>query len=374
MRFFNLAPLRAQFRLRTLFAAVTVLAVALAILAAREQRYRLRVEASVIFARRHTVCGYVNGHKDSDSYRYFGDENQLLPGDVVVDAHASHDISDEEIAALLCFPTLRWLDLYESTLTDQQLAKVSALKRLERFDLHETGVSDVGVGYLRDMGSLRILNLSATKVTGIAFKHLGSLSELQELDLHDTPLGDEGARCLGALTSLRKLNISGTNVTDQGVRNLAAIASLRVLNVSSTRVTGSGLEHLACLAKLRELVLRETCFSDASARFLPTLLSLRDLNISCTSVSGSALSFCSQMSLRGLDLNGCAAISDTDLPQLAGCQRLSSVNLTDTAVTAAGAARLHTLLPHALIRWGPIMSSTRIEPEPGGETVYSDDD
>ena len=95
-------------------------------------------------------------------------------------------VSDGEVAAILCFPTLRRLTFIRAEFSDAQLAEIAKLPRLEELALLETSIGAEGVRFLTRLRTLRALNLSETKIADESFERLVALRDLALLNLAGT--------------------------------------------------------------------------------------------------------------------------------------------------------------------------------------------
>ena len=143
----------------------------------------------------------------------------------------------------------------------------------------------------------------AAALTGLGVRDCGGVrGELAPLAGHGrlewvlaegSDFGDADFAAVGRCPALDRLYLDRTEVGDVGLAAFGPHAGLRWLHLGGTRVTDAGLVHLAARCP----------------------------------------------NLEGLTLSG-AAVTDAGLPHLAGLPKLSFVDLTNTAVTAAGADRV----------------------------------
>ena len=140
-----------QFRLATLLGIVTVISMALAVWTARERSYQARLHAVSVLRASGQVCEIgigdgphsgkrASGHGDFDwalgdraGVGDYDPSDTLERDDVVTHINAclwDGAFSDEQISAILCFPTLKSLDLSISCVKDRQLAEIAKLPLL----------------------------------------------------------------------------------------------------------------------------------------------------------------------------------------------------------------------------------------------------
>ncbi|HVX12898.1 MAG TPA: hypothetical protein VHC22_17075 [Pirellulales bacterium] len=252
---------RPQFRLATLFILVTAICVFLGIRVSRERAYRQRLAAvQVLDAAPFAFSSIYVAPPDDGGELLIGiDKEALEPGDAVttIDFNPMRDgaLTDEQTAAILCFPTLKELRLGGPGITEARLAKIAELPCLEYLDISDADVNDDTVRPLVELRSLRTLGLDGTDISDVALKRLSGLHELRHLGLVNTRITDAGLRHISAFRSLRALHLSGTRISGSGLKHLSDLAYLEVLGLEDTDVDDEGLHHLARLPRLRELAL-----------------------------------------------------------------------------------------------------------------------
>lgn len=250
---------RPQFGLRTLLSFVTLVSLGLAFPASREHAYRQRLAAAQMLQSSSEAyflalrIPQALRHPGSDGYEtdypFYSDE-VLRPDDEVIGVQASpysdtpHLVSDDEITAILCFPTLRRLDLSHCSIRDVQLRQIATLRWLEWLVLDDTPIGDEGVANLGAMPSLSFLNLSRTKISDAAVEHFLSMRRLDTLFLGGTGITDEGFRRLAADQSLRNLTVSDC-ITDEGLVHLSELPCLEHVALFGSRgITTAGVMRL----------------------------------------------------------------------------------------------------------------------------------
>ena len=89
------------------------------------------------------------------AYKPVGRYNTLQRSDVINYVSLGPEVSDDEISAIRCFPTLTELRLSsygglsapqrDAGVTDVQLGEIAKLPSIEWLDLQQTGISDDGI-------------------------------------------------------------------------------------------------------------------------------------------------------------------------------------------------------------------------------------
>jgi Leucine-rich repeat (LRR) protein len=269
-------------------------------------------------------------------------------------------ITDAAISHLRAHKKLRKLVLRGTDITDVSLPYIAELTALQSLDLSFTMVNDVGLESLPALTELEELNLGGSRITGINLGFLKLLPKLKKLAFNGiqrrnggacwTPtIGDLDMDTIAALSNLEELSLGigvslgrtgvpagggncrltgGIQISDLGLAKLAKLKKLRVLDLSGARLTPRGLKALESLSQLERLSLWHIKALDDSAAdaltFLPNLVSL---DISYTSAG------------------------DATLERLAALPGLKRLYLTDTKVTAEGAASFRKRKPECFVSW-----------------------
>lgn len=82
-----------------------------------------------------------------------------------VDASSIHNFSDEDLAPLAAFPSLKALALADTRITDAGMKHLERLTDLTYLVLSFTDVTDTGLEHIKDLRGLRTLVLARTRVT-----------------------------------------------------------------------------------------------------------------------------------------------------------------------------------------------------------------
>jgi len=224
-------------------------------------------------------------------------------------------VQDSDLAILKrCedFPTLRYLEICECTVTDDGLKNLAELRHLETLDLRGTLITGKGLAHLGKLVRLGRLGLAGTAIDDESLTHLFALEKLSELDVSDTGISGRGFRHLACHPGLTKLVASGTVITPEGLRHLGGLANLTILVLRESKLDDCALHHLGNLDRLQALDLSDT---GVSATALATLPRIRSLRFLC---------------LDGLPLN------DSDLPGLSVLDSPDYLSLERTGITADG--------------------------------------
>ena len=134
--------------------------------------------------------------------------------------------------------------------TDAGLRKLCALRHVEQLCLEKTRVTDEGLRHLRKLRRLKRLDLSQTPITDAGLNELLPLNTLEELVLDYTGqafggrTSDRGIARLAALPNLRTLSLFGTSAADSTARALVASPKLRFVDLRETEVSHEALETL----------------------------------------------------------------------------------------------------------------------------------
>ena len=137
-------------------------------------------------------------------------------------------INDADLANLVGFPSLQWLNLSGTQITDKGLEHVGKLHHLNTLNLGNTNISDEGIAHLAALPNLRVLGLSNTSVTNAGMVHVAKMKNLNVLLLDNTNVTNEGLSELESLKSLYQIGHTGTTITADRVDRLMKKKSCRV--------------------------------------------------------------------------------------------------------------------------------------------------
>ncbi|MGI9515925.1 MAG: DUF1570 domain-containing protein [Pirellulaceae bacterium] len=173
----------------------------------------------------------------------------------LADLTAPFDQLDRQYAAFLDVDRESWLQqaadcgqpglaMGRSGLRDEDLANLVGWNGINWLELSENPIGDEGMGYLARLPQLSQLFLDVTAVTDAAGPTLARMTTLEELDLASTRFGDEGLQQLVDLPNLQVLWLAGSRVTDASIDNLLAMPGLQLLDLRQTEVTDAGVTRL----------------------------------------------------------------------------------------------------------------------------------
>jgi Leucine-rich repeat (LRR) protein len=264
-----------------------------------------------------------------------------------------HDtrVGDDGLAHLRGLPALELLSLRYTLVSDVGLAHLRGLPRLANLDLAGTRVTDAGLATLRDLPNLAKLSLNGTRVTDAGLSDLRALPGLERLELELTGVTDAASAALRGASKLRHLFLGGTSLTDDGLGQLRALPALNLISLWGTRVTDEGLRHLGAVPGLYEAWLDAGLLTDAGLGHLRALPGLVNLGL-YRAVDADLARLAAPPNLTGLGLSF-SRVTDAELEHLRGMEKLKTISLKATGVTATGADRLRRLLPGCEVQWQP---------------------
>jgi hypothetical protein len=160
-----------RFSIRSLFVAVTMIAIVIQILAVstRDYRKRLRISADLRSMGATHIGFDENGNPDWVSF---------------VSSVNSPEISK--------YKKIRHVDLSEACVTDATIRNVSGLDEIEVLHLTQCDVTDDQLELLAHIGSLKILRLNNTGITDKAIPAIASINGLMSVDLSGTLVSNSG--------------------------------------------------------------------------------------------------------------------------------------------------------------------------------------
>jgi len=173
-----------QFSVRSLLVVLTVLAIALAWLAAKRHRARRQHAAAEALADAGAVV-YYDYHVDPDGAIF------ALPDD-----SAKPDVPRWLLQLLGrdFFSDVVIVEVHSNTFSDKDMVHIKELRRLQRLEVFGTQVTDSGLLHVSELHDLEELNLAITPITDGGLRHLTGLRKLQYLHLPTTQVTEEGVR------------------------------------------------------------------------------------------------------------------------------------------------------------------------------------
>jgi internalin A len=267
-------------------------------------------------------------------------------------------VTDTDLRRLNRYPALSVLDLGLTHITDGGLQEIKNLRGITDFSLYFAEyVTDEGVAAIKEWKSLKRLNLHGTKAGDTALEHIAGLTLLESLDVGSTLMTDVGLERLTSLTNLRTLTMGGNELGDAGMQALRQMPNLTYLdlsgrqgndkNVWSIAMSPTGLQAVLTLKNLREL--RFACVSTAVG-----VEGAKLGEVSTLSVTEKWLEQLKSLTaLERLKLQGCGRINDEAVATLIAMPALREVDLKGTAVTEKGADMFRAAKPKAVVYIGP---------------------
>ncbi|GAB5401867.1 MAG: hypothetical protein Aurels2KO_00980 [Aureliella sp.] len=205
---------------------------------------------------------------------------------------AGRDSTPEEIRPLL-LPELETLSLRECAIDDTFLGEVASLPNLRELDLYGTNITGAGLQRLLSAGhrDFDYLGIGKTQVTAEELKRFLGSCTIDVLDLTDQGFSGEAIESLPR-ESIHGLVLSGNDISERWLSlYLGATASddLVYLDVTGLPFEGEFLKSLGTVF-LSSLVLDSTNVTDASLQAVARSQRLRTLSISETKITASGLS------------------------------------------------------------------------------------
>jgi hypothetical protein len=271
---------------------------------------------------------------------------------------------------------------------DEDLRHLENLRHVERLDLRGTGLTDAGLEHLRGMTKIESLDLSRTAVSDAGLAHLANLTGIVVLRLRDTQASDAGLAHLRRMTRLESLDVFRTQVTYDGLERLdqelpsgkfaeeRAIDEIRALGgqfetlpemledeerlsryrsarymyLDGSTMSGDAMPHVHHLRSLREAYLRDLRLGERRLEPLADLPALESLEIWLTEIDVTDLMHLGQMeSLRELSFYS-NEMTDAGLEHLGNLHRLEKLEFHQTRVTEEGVNTLRKALPNCRIQ------------------------
>ncbi|MDE0110543.1 MAG: hypothetical protein OXN96_22295 [Bryobacterales bacterium] len=185
---------------------------------------------------------------------------------------------------------------------------------LQTIDLSRSWVTDADLRSLEGAASLASLKLAQTHVSDSVLEVVASLPALRELDLFFCEhITDAGASLLRQASLLERLNLRGTKISDSGVRFLTEIKTLEVLDIGITEISDASVGLLEALPNLEGLAIGGNKIGEPGITSLRSLRQLQHLDLSGAQVTDSGV--------------WAVTVTDLNLDEIAGLQRLESLNL-----------------------------------------------
>ena len=190
----------------------------------------------------------------------------------------------------------------------------NSASELHSIDLGRSWVTDADLRKLEGSASLASLKLAQTDVSDTMLEIVASLPSLRELDLFFCEdITDAGASLLRRASRLERLNLRGTKISDSGVKFLTEIKTLEVLDIGITEISDASVGLLETLPNLTTLAIGGNKIGESGIASLRSLRQLEHLDLSGAQVTDSGI--------------WAVTVTDLNLDEIAGLQRLESLNL-----------------------------------------------
>ncbi len=185
------------------------------------------------------VEGQVNGVVFESEYTFIVGE---APNEVI-----EPSVTDETLAVVKSFPTLKHVRLAEVKITDKGMRHIATVPELRELNIERTSITERGLKYLAKCKHLKKVVLSDMKVSAAGIRSLASgmslANTLQELSLVNCTIDDRTVSALDSFPSLTVLRLSD-NVSDKSVKHLIKLTELKELHLNSTSISLNGVAAL----------------------------------------------------------------------------------------------------------------------------------
>ena len=176
---------------------------------------------------------------------------------------------------------------------------------------------------------------------------------LHELEWPNLIEAEKAVELLGKHDGLKKLNLRASDLSGKGLSQLAGLTRLEDLRLPGSRkLDDAALEGLPSLPLLHTLHLNGCLFRGAGLQYLSRTPDIHELDLAaCNDLDSSGLKNLPTLNhLRFLFLSS-TKIDDEAVAHLGRYPSLRYLHVSNTNITAAGAARLHQSLPRCAILW-----------------------
>jgi hypothetical protein len=264
----RLIPRRLQFGLRTLFAAILLVAVCLTLWLAyvapfKRQRQGLNeLQKLSVFVSTHPARpAWLRWFVGKDDFVEVGSIQFSDPGTPSGPYAKGKALDDRVVDALTQLRSIETLWLSEMVITDQQLQRIATIARIHELYLRDTQIGDEGVKSLATVRGLKRLDLNTTLVSDAALETVGQFEQLEYLSLSSPNVKGPGVAHLARLRNLKELQFTGPNVTNDWIAAVASLQNLQWVELHSTSVDERALEHIKRWDKLHSLYLNQNAIN-----------------------------------------------------------------------------------------------------------------
>jgi hypothetical protein len=291
--------------------------------------------------------------------------------------------SNDDLAKLQTFPSLKWLVLGES-FTEDGLKHLARLDSLEVLFARVMKISPMGLKHLQAMKSLNYLALRKDFMNeqgvrlllehGLAHKletvdgngKLGrpdTVDDVTDIRLATWDLSDDGLKVLKSFKSLSRIYTDRDQFTDGYARSLRELNLLHMVydmdgnnyrpksnaDVSSLRLmshvlTEKGFKEFAVFTSLKSLALYETRLNDSAMKtVVESMKSLESLALGPSMTDEALKELPSMPTLKKLYFHEGFSMTDAGMKTIAQIKTLEALNLSGVSVTPGGIANLKGL-------------------------------
>lgn len=265
----------------------------------------------------------------------------------VIDFEVGREATDARLAAVASnHPGLLTLNAgFAEAVTDKGVASVAKLTKLTHLVLsHNRKVSPGGLARLTGLTALESLSVGGIDLAGRA-SLLAAFPKLTKLSAYDCAFTDADMAVLAKLPNLTELDLSRNDqVTDAGFAGLKTLAKLQRLTLDNTAIGDAGAANFAGLTAMTALYLTSTQVGDAALAHCAGMTKLQYLVVGSTKVRGPGLRHLAKLTeLEGLGLDQLPDFTGEGLEHLAGCPKLTKLQLSWTGINDAGLAKIQAI-------------------------------
>ncbi|MFI5378646.1 MAG: hypothetical protein ACHRHE_05075, partial [Tepidisphaerales bacterium] len=177
------------------------------------------------------VDGRIVSKSDSVAEELLASQSKIEEVEVV--SFELHEVTDDDVTAMLSLPNLRQVAICGSHTTDASVERISRLTSLRAVSFYGTKITDAGLEHLKALKKLEKLSVTCDRksISDTGLANLAELTELRELRLLGGMIGDDGLTFLENLDKLRSLDLFGERVTDAGLAHLRRLGALKDLSL-----------------------------------------------------------------------------------------------------------------------------------------------
>lgn len=260
-------------------------------------------------------------------------------------------VSGQALPALSHIATLESLDLLDARLKSSDLSVLSSWLKLSSLSLPNV-IDEQAVVHLQACRRLSVLTLGHREVTAAELKCLAHWKSLKRLTLIHAQLSDEALAALSKLESVEELHLEDCGLTDERLRYLQGSPNLTSLVLKRNEINGPGLAYLVKL-NLQGLGLEFNNLNDETLIHLPQLTSVEDLALSyCRNVTDRGMqsgTLQGMTHLKRLGLRGMQQVTDASLDDLVKLGHLEHLTIRETKISADGVARMKQAMPKTVV-------------------------